>query len=52
MRAGYSTKTANEQASRLLSNVMVQQAISERTGGDQDGKWNKEQGQGCDIVPG
>ena len=25
----------------MLSNVMVQQAISERTGGDQDGKWNK-----------
>ncbi len=30
IRAGYSAKTAQEQASRLLSNVMVQQAISER----------------------
>lgn len=30
IRAGYSPKTAQEQASRLLSNVMVQQAIAER----------------------
>lgn len=30
IRAGYSVKTANEQASRLLANVSVQQAISER----------------------
>lgn len=30
IRAGYSVKTAQEQASRLLSNVMVQQAIAER----------------------
>ena len=29
IRAGYSKKTAQEQASRLLSNVMVQAAISE-----------------------
>lgn len=43
IRAGYSSKTAQEQASRLLSNVMVQQAISEkmaerskRTGINQD----------------
>lgn len=28
IRAGYSEKTAQEQASRLLSNVMVQEAIS------------------------
>ena len=41
--AGYSVKTAQEQASRLLSNVMVQQAIakrmaerSKRTGINQD----------------
>ncbi len=43
IRAGYSVKTAQEQASRLLSNVMVQQAIakrmaerSRRTGVNQD----------------
>ena len=43
IRAGYSAKTAQEQASRLLSNVMVQQAIakrmaerSKRTGINQD----------------
>lgn len=43
IRAGYSAKTANEQASRLLTNVSVQQAISEkmaerskRTGINQD----------------
>lgn len=30
IRAGYSAKTAQEQSSRLLSNVMVQQAIAER----------------------
>lgn len=43
IRAGYSAKTAQEQSSRLLSNVMVQQAISEkmaerskRTGINQD----------------
>lgn len=43
IRAGYSVKTAQEQASRLLSNVMVQQAIakrmaerSKRTGVNQD----------------
>lgn len=30
IRAGYSAKTANEQASRLLANVSIQQAISER----------------------
>lgn len=43
IRAGYSPKTAQEQASRLLSNVMVQQAIakrmaerSKRTGINQD----------------
>lgn len=30
IRAGYSARTANEQASRLLANVSVQQAISER----------------------
>lgn len=43
IRAGYSAKTANEQASRLLANVSVQQAISEkmaerskRTGVNQD----------------
>lgn len=30
IRAGYSPKTAQEQASRLLSNVMVQQAVAER----------------------
>lgn len=29
-RAGYSAKTAQEQSSRLLSNVMVQSALSER----------------------
>lgn len=29
IRAGYSEKTAQEQASRLLSNVMVQSRISE-----------------------
>src|SRR5215510_9462888 len=39
IRAGYSTKTAQEQSSRLLSNVMVskaiakgQQALAEKTG--------------------
>lgn len=31
IRAGYSAKTAQEQSSRLLSNVMVQQAIAEQT---------------------
>lgn len=43
IRAGYSVKTAQEQSSRLLSNVMVQQAIakamaerSKRTGINQD----------------
>lgn len=43
IRAGYSVKTAQEQASRLLSNVMVQDAISKamaarskRTGVNQD----------------
>lgn len=43
IRAGYSVKTAQEQSSRLLSNVMVQQAIakamaerSKRTGVNQD----------------
>ena len=43
IRAGYSVKTANEQASRLLANVSIQQAISEkmaerskRTGVNQD----------------
>lgn len=43
IRAGYSAKTANEQASRLLANVSIQQAISEkmaersrRTGVNQD----------------
>lgn len=43
IRAGYSPKTAQEQASRLLSNVMVQEAISKamaarsrRTGVNQD----------------
>lgn len=43
IRAGYSTKTAQEQSSRLLSNVMVQNAIakamaerSKRTGINQD----------------
>lgn len=43
IRAGYSPKTAQEQSSRLLSNVMVQQAIgvamaerSKRTGVNQD----------------
>lgn len=43
IRAGYSVKTAQEQSSRLLSNVMVQQAIAEhmaarskRTGVNQD----------------
>jgi len=30
IRAGYSARTANEQASRLLTNVSVQQAVSER----------------------
>lgn len=30
IRAGYSARTANEQASRLLANVSVQQAVSER----------------------
>lgn len=30
IRAGYSAKTANEQASRMLANVSIQQAISER----------------------
>ena len=30
IRAGYSEKTAQEQASRLLSNVMVRQAIEQR----------------------
>lgn len=43
IRAGYSPKTANEQASRLLANVSIQQAIAEhmaerskRTGINQD----------------
>ena len=43
IRAGYSAKTANEQGSRLLANVKIQQAISEkmaerskRTGINQD----------------
>lgn len=43
IRAGYSVKTANEQAARLLANVSVQQAIAEkmaerskRTGINQD----------------
>lgn len=43
IRAGYSTKTAQEQSSRLLSNVMVRNAIakamaerSKRTGINQD----------------
>ena len=43
IRAGYSVKTANEQAARLLANVSVQQAISKkmaerskRTGINQD----------------
>lgn len=43
IRAGYSPKTAQEQSSRLLSNVMVQEAISKamaarsrRTGVNQD----------------
>ena len=43
IRAGYSPKTANEQASRLLANVSVQEAIakamaerSRRTGVNQD----------------
>lgn len=43
IRAGYSVKTAQEQSSRLLSNVMVQEAISKamavrskRTGVNQD----------------
>lgn len=43
IRAGYSVKTAQEQASRLLSNVMVQEAVSKamaarskRTGVNQD----------------
>lgn len=43
IRAGYSVKTAQEQSSRLLSNVMVQEAISKamaerskRTGINQD----------------
>ena len=43
IRAGYSAKTAQEQSSRLLSNVMVQEAISKamaerskRTGINQD----------------
>ena len=30
IRAGYSAKTAQEQASRLLSNVMVQEALQKR----------------------
>ena len=30
IRAGYSKKTAQEQSSRLLSNVMVQARIQER----------------------
>ncbi len=30
IRAGYSARTANEQASRLLANVSVQQTVSER----------------------
>lgn len=30
IRAGYSVKTANEQGARLLANVSIQQAISER----------------------
>ena len=43
IRAGYSAKTANEQASRMLAKVSIQQAISEhmaersrRTGVNQD----------------
>lgn len=43
IRAGYSVKTANEQASRMLANVSIQQAIakemaerSKRTGVNQD----------------
>lgn len=43
IRAGYSPKTANEQASRLLANVSIQQAVSvamaersKRTGVNQD----------------
>ncbi len=43
IRAGYSARTANEQASRMLANVSIQQAISEamaerskRTGVNQD----------------
>lgn len=43
IRAGYSPKTANEQASRLLANVSIQEAIakamaerSKRTGVNQD----------------
>lgn len=43
IRAGYSAKTANEQASRMLANVSIQQAVSEamaerskRTGVNQD----------------
>lgn len=43
IRAGYSAKTANEQAARLLANVSIQQAISKamaerskRTGVNQD----------------
>lgn len=43
IRAGYSAKTANEQGARLLANVSIQQAISEkmaersrRTGVNQD----------------
>lgn len=43
IRAGYSAKTANEQASRMLTKVSIQQAISEkmaerskRTGVNQD----------------
>lgn len=43
IRAGYSPKTANEQASRLLTNVNIQQAVSvamaersKRTGVNQD----------------
>ena len=43
IRAGYSTKTANEQAARLLANVSIQQEIAEkmaqrsrRTGVNQD----------------
>lgn len=43
IRSGYSAKTANEQASRMLANVSIQQAIAEamaerskRTGVNQD----------------